>query len=113
MALKAHVGFALPDVRDIGSRIVSHFSRLGYRLIEERPNEWVFQRGNKVSALWRFNIRAYHTTLRVRLAAQRDGGVFISCDWDVYTFMSITTGADVATLEAEGRELESVLRGAA
>lgn len=113
MALKAHVGFAIPAVRDIGPRVVSHFSRLGYRLIGERPNEWVFHRGNKISALWRFDIRAYHTTLTVRSAAQRDGGIFVSCNWDVYTFMSITTGADVATLEAEGRELESVLRGAA
>ena len=113
MALKAHVGFAIPDVRDIGPHVVSHFSWLGYRLIGERPNEWVFQRGNKISALWRFDIRAYHTTLTVRSSAQRDGGILVSCDWDVYTFMSIMTGADVATLEAEGRELESLLRGAA
>jgi hypothetical protein len=113
MALKAHVGFAIVDVKDIGSRVVSHFSRLGYRLIEEHPNEWVFQRGNKISAFWRFDIRAYHTTLTVRSATHRDGGILVSCDWDVYTFMSITTGGDVGTLEAEGRELESVLRGAA
>jgi len=113
MALKVHIGFELPEDRGAGSHVVSHFSKLGYRLIEERPGEWIFQRGKKISALWRFDIRAYHTTLTVRLAAQRDGGIFISCDWEVYTFMSITTGADVATLEAEGRELESVLRGAA
>ena len=113
MALKAHVGFAIPDDRDIGSCVVSHFSRLGYHLIGERPNEWVFQRGNKISALWRFDIRAYHTTLTVRSAAQRDGGIFVSCDWEVHTFMVVTTGGDVAILEAEGRELESVLRGAA
>jgi len=113
MALKAHVSFVIPDVGDIRSCVVSHFSRLGYRLIGESPNEWVFQRGNKISALWRFDIRAYHTTLTVRSAPQRDGGIFVSCDWEVYTFMNITTGADVATLEAEGRELESVLRGAA
>ena len=113
MALKAHIGFAIPDDRDIGSRLISHFSRFGYRLIGESPNEWIFQRGNKLSTLWRFDIRAYHTTLTVRSAAQRDGGIFVSCDWEVHTFMVVTTGGDVATLEAEGRELESVLRGAA
>ena len=110
MALKTRFGFAIPDDRDIGPCLASHFSSLGYRLISERPNEWVFQRGNRLSVLWRFDIRAYHTTLTVRSAAQRDGGIFVSCDWDVYTFMSITTQADVAKLEAEGRELESVLR---
>ncbi len=113
MALKAHIGFALPNIKDIGPRVVSHFSRLGYRLIDERPNEWVFERGNKLSVLLRFDIRAYHTQLKVRSAAQQEGGTWVGCDWEVYTFMTITTGADVATLEAEGHELESVLRGMA
>ena len=113
MALKAHVGFAIPDTEEIVPRIVSHFLRLGYRVIDERLNEWVFQRGSKLSALWRFNIRAYYTTLIVRSTAQQEGGIWISCDWEVYTFMNITTGGDIGTLEAEGHELESVLRAAA
>ncbi len=109
MALKAHVGFALPNIKDIGPRMVSHFTRLGYHLIDERTNEWVFERGNRLSALWRFDIRAYHTQLKVRSADQEEGGTWVGCDWEVYTFMSLTTGADVSTLEAEGHELESVL----
>jgi hypothetical protein len=113
MALKAYVGFALPNIKDIRPCVASHFTRLGYRLIDERTNEWVFERGNKLSALWRFDIRAYHTQLKVRSVAQKEGGTWVSCDWEVYTFMSLTTGADVATLEAEGHELESALRGMA
>ena len=113
MALKAHVGFAIPKDKEVASRVLSHFSRLGYRLISEQPNEWVFQRGNKLSALWRFDVRAYATKLIIRSAEQQDGSTWVSCDWEVYTFMSLTTGGDVATLEAEGHELESVLKGAA
>ena len=113
MALKAHVGFEVPDTKKVAPRVVAHFSRLGYRLIDEQPNEWVFQRGDKLASLWRFDIRAYSTTLTVRASSQKDGGLWLACDWDVFTFMAITTGGDVGTLEAEGRELESVLRGAA
>jgi hypothetical protein len=110
MAIKAHVGFSLPGNRDFGGSIAKHFSSLGYRLVEQAPNEWVFRRGNKLAALWRFNIRAYHTTLRVRAAPEPNGDTRVSCDWEVWTFMNLTTGADVSTLEAEGRQLESVLR---
>ena len=112
MSLKAHTGFAVPETKELDARIVRHFAGLGYRLSCEQPNEWIFQRGNKSAALWRFNIRAYWTTLKVRADAQRDGQWWISCDWEVYTFMSITTGGDVGTLEAEGHSLESALRRA-
>jgi hypothetical protein len=113
MALKAHVGFAIPGDKDVTSRVLAHFSGLGYRLTEQHPDECVFQRGNKLSAFWRFDIRAYETKLSVRSAVQQDGGRWVSCDWDVYTFMSLTTSGDVGTLEAEGHQLESVLRGSA
>jgi hypothetical protein len=113
MALKTHVGFAIPRDKDVAPRVFSHFSGLGYRLTEQQPDEWVFQRGNKLSALWRFDIRAYETKLTVRSTVQQDGGRWVSCDWEVYTFMSVTTGGDVGTLEAEGHQLESVLRGTA
>ena len=111
MALKAHVGFALPNITEIGPRMISYFSRIGYRLVDDHNNEWIFERGNKLSVLWRFNVRAYHTQLKVRSAAQKDGGTWVGCDWEVYTFMTLLTGADVATLEAEGHELESILHG--
>lgn len=112
-ALKAHVGFAIPGDKDIASRMLFHFSGLGYRLTEEQPNAWVFQRGNKLAALWRFDIRAYATKLTVRPVTQQDGGRWLSCDWEVDTGMSITTGGDVRKLEAEGRQLEAVLGGQA
>lgn len=110
MAIKAHVGFSLPGNRDISGRIIEHFSGLGYRLAQQNSNEWLFRRGNKLAALWRFDIRAYATTLRVRAAPESNDATRVSCDWEVWTFMSFTTGADTTTLEAEGRQLESALR---
>lgn len=113
MGLKAHVGFAIPDTKDVGKRITAHFNRLGYQAIEHGSHDWVCQRGKRSAVLWRFDIRAYFTTLTVKASPQQDGKIWIGCDWEVYTFMSITTGGDVRTLEAEGRELESALREAA
>jgi hypothetical protein len=111
MALKAHVGFEIQGTKDVGPRVINQFSQLGYRAIEETPNKWIFKRGNKLLSLWRFDIRAYYTTLTVRTSSQENGRIWIACDWDVWTCMAITTGGDVGTLEAEGRELESILRG--
>ena len=110
MALKAHTGFSVPETTNLEGRIADHFESLGYDLRQESSVEWVFHRGNKLSALWRFDIRAYDTTLTVRADRQTNGDTWVSCDWEVYTFMSITNGGDVATLEAEGRSLESALR---
>ena len=110
MALKAHVGFAIPDADDIGRKAAAHFERFGYQLIEQGPTEWVFQRGKKSAVLWRFDVRAYFTTLTVRAVRQKNGELWVSCDWEVFTLMSIVTAGDVQTLEAEGRELETVLR---
>jgi len=110
MALKAHVGFSTPGISNVGPKIVSHFSKLGYRLVEEHPSEWRFSRGSKASALWRFDIRAYATELTVRTSADKSGSIWVSCDFNVWTFMNLLTGADVAQLEAEGRHLESSLR---
>lgn len=110
MSLKAHVGFSIPACKNIGPRVVSHFSKLGYRLVDESSNKWTFQRGNKLAIFWRFDIRAYATTLTVRAIAQEGGELWIACDWEIWTFMTIATGADFSTLEAEGHQLESAFR---
>lgn len=110
MAIKAHVGFSVPNAGKLRECVVSHFCRLGYRLVEDGTTGWVFHRGNKLATLWRFDIRAYDTTLRVHTTTEPGGSAWVSCDWDVYTLMTIATGSDTATLEAEGRELESALR---
>jgi hypothetical protein len=110
MAIKAHVGFSVPGIRDFARSIADHFCGLGYQLAEQSAGEWVFRRGNKFAAFWRFDIRAYATTLRVRAAPQSNGDTRVSCNWDVWTFMTLATGADIATLEAEGCQLESVLQ---
>jgi len=110
MSIKTHVGFSVPSTGSLRECVVSHFCRLGYRLIEDGNNGWVFHRGSKLATLWRFDIRAYDTTVRVRATSEPSGATWVSCDWEVYTLMTITTGSDTATLEAEGRHLESVLR---
>lgn len=110
MALKAHVGFSIPAVKNVGPRIVSHFSKLGYRLLDESSNQWIFERGKKLAVLWRFNVRAYATRLVVRVANQDTGDLWVYCDWEVWTFMTIITGGDIGTLDVEGHQLESALR---
>jgi hypothetical protein len=110
MAMRSHVGFSVEKSADFEAEVLSHFSGLGYRVVSPRPNQWVFHRGSKLATLWRFDIRAYDTTLTVRSSPPQDGKQWISCDWEVYTFMNVITGGDVATLEAEGRALESVLK---
>jgi len=110
MALKAHVNFPIPANENVGTRILSHFSKLGYRLIDESSNKWTFERGNKAATFWRFDIRSYATTLTVRATSQEAGGLWVACDWEVWTFMTIATSADVSTLEAEGHQLESAFR---
>jgi hypothetical protein len=110
MALKHHVAFIVP-VRTIAEgHVTGHFHRLGYALVEDNPGEWKFRRGTKLAALWRMDIRAYATDLVVRSKAQPDGGSWVSCDFEVWTFMTLIVSGDVATLEAEARELESILR---
>jgi len=110
MGLKAHVGFSIPQTSDVQLKIISHFSGLGYRLVEQRPAKWVFQRGSKLASLFRFDIRAYAATLAVETGLGQNDETWVSCDWEVWSLMAVATGADVATLEAEGRQLESVLR---
>lgn len=92
--------------------IVDHFTNLGYKLVEVATGEWRFHRGKKSAAFWRFNIRAYATDLLVRASLQPDNSLWVSCDFEVWTFMSVIFEGDVATLAAEGNELESALRHA-
>lgn len=110
MALKVHVSFSVPTKENLGQRIVNHFSSLGHHLVDQSPGTWKFHRGSKSAALWRFNIRSYETILAVQTGILPNGETWVSCDFEVWTFLTIATGADVATLEAEGRQLESVIR---
>jgi hypothetical protein len=110
MGLKAHIGFSIPETSDVELKIISHFSALGYRVVEQQHLKWVFQRGGKLASLFRFDIRAYATTLVVETGPSQSGETWISCDWEVWLLMAVATGADIGTLEAEGRQLESVLR---
>ncbi|MCI0683507.1 MAG: hypothetical protein L0Y71_15490 [Gemmataceae bacterium] len=112
MALKHHVAFKVPIQDDVDRMIVEHFCGLGYRLVDEGEGEWHFHRGNKWSVVWRFDIRAYDTHVLVRANLQPDDATWVSCDFEVWTFMTLVFQGDIATLDAEARELESVLRHA-
>jgi len=111
MALKAHVGFSVPEIPDANVKIISHFSALGYHLTEQTPGKWVFRRGRKSAVLIRFDIRAYATTLTVCANPTQDSQVSVSCDWQVWTFIARPNAGDVAALKAEGHQLESSLHG--
>src|SRR5688572_14367167 len=107
MALRHHVAFYAPRVSD--TDVVQHFERLGYRTTSRADGLWQFHRGTKSAAFWRFDIRAYDTKLVVRAKPQAEGAVHVSCDFEIWTFMSLIFAGDIATLEAEGRALESAL----
>src|SRR5262245_47396414 len=112
MPFRHHVAFAVPIRHDVGRLIVDHFEQLHYTRLEEGDGYWHFRRGSKSSVIWRMDIRAYYTDLIVRVNAQPDGKSWVSCDFDVFTFMTLIFPGDVATLEAEARGLESALRHA-
>ncbi len=110
MSLKHHVAFSIPTVLGVERIVLSHFGFLGYRLEKESGKSWVFERGSKFAALWRFSVTAYATKLQVSILKETTESVLVSCDFDVWTFGNLTTGGDVAVLEAEARQLESKLR---
>ena len=110
MALKHYVSFTVLGSAIDGRHVIEHFRRLGFELVEDSANEWRFHRGSKLSFLWRFDIRAYSTDLVVRCGRESETRVCVSCDFEVWTFMNFITQGDIALLEAEARELQSVLR---
>src|SRR5437879_354255 len=113
MALQHHVEFTVPHQGDVASLVVDHFLDRGFELIDERPGKWRFRRGSKFAWFWRHDIRAYATELIVRALAQPSGATWVSCDFDVATTaLNFVTRRDVATLDAEARELETLLRHA-
>jgi hypothetical protein len=108
----ARVQFIVPAAKDIASRVVFHFSGLGYRIVEERSSQWVFERGKSLAALWGTDIRTCKTTLNVSTITGDDGRVCVSCHWAVRTLgLQWVTRRDARKFEAEGRELELLLGG--
>jgi hypothetical protein len=108
----AHIQFTVPATKDIASRVAFHFSGFGYRIVEERPNHWIFGRGKTLAALWESDIRMLKTTLAVRMIIGDDDRAWVSCHWSVRTLgLSAVRRRDVAMLEAEGRELQVMLGG--
>ncbi|QDU37519.1 Serine/threonine-protein kinase PknB [Maioricimonas rarisocia] len=105
----ARVVLSIAPSPQLGNIVVTHFGELGYRLVEEQPSEWVFQRGRKLAALHATDIRRYFTQLNVRTMPLGPDRVRLSCSWFVWLFGAITVRKDVAVLEAEGRELEVLI----
>jgi hypothetical protein len=109
VSFKHHVAFRVQLRESPEDVIVEHFRDLGYRLVESDADRWVFHRGSKLAALWRMNIRAYSTELKVRLKPLGADEMRVSCDFEIWTFMTVILSGDIATLEAEARGLESAL----
>jgi hypothetical protein len=101
--------------QDIGPQIVFHFSGLGYRLVDEQPNAWVFRRGKKSAGFWTSpfctDVRTYYTTLTINTTPGNSGELLLSCVWAVRTWGAWFGGRDIRQLETEGRELELLLGG--
>lgn len=117
MPLKIQKGFVVPATEDLPSQVLEHFSALGYRVVEQEADRWVFTRGlnlaGKYAWLWSFSIKPYPTTLTVTSEVLQDGNLNILCDWVVETRLSIPTAGDKRKLESEGLALESTLKAQA
>ncbi len=108
------IRFSIPADQEIGPQVDFHFSGLGYRLVEQKPSKWVFQRGRS-SGVWSglcgTDIRAIHTTLTVNSVPAHEGELLVNCVWAVRTTATWIEGRDIKTLQAEGYELQSLLGG--
>ncbi|MBT6485962.1 MAG: serine/threonine protein kinase [Planctomycetaceae bacterium] len=107
----ANVRFAIPDGEEIGSRVIFHFSGLGYQLIDEQADVWIFERGQPMGGLWSMKIQDFHTTLTVRTTAGNSDELLVSCDWSVRTLGGWVSGGDIKKLKAEGQQLQPLLGG--
>jgi predicted Ser/Thr protein kinase len=106
---ETQIRFLVSDTSDVPRQAIFHFSTLGYRLIEQRPDVCIFERGNKWAGLWAFDIRKLHTTLTVRTAPAADGQLWVSCTWSLRKLGSWVPASDIDKLEAEGLGLEALL----
>ncbi len=106
---QVHLRFTVDSSSEVARLANFHFSALGYQLIDERPDAWVFHRGNKWAGLWETDIRGIFTILSVRTAPAAKGKSWVSCDWSIRRLGSIITRGDRAVLEGEGRGLAALL----
>jgi hypothetical protein len=108
------IRFSIPADQEIGPQIDFHFSGLGYRLVDQKPNTWVFQRGRS-SGVWAglcgCDIRAIFTTLTVNSVPGKEGELLVNCVWAVRATATWIEGRDIKKLQAEGYELQSLLGG--
>ncbi len=105
----ARLRFLTDASREIDRHVVSHFESHGYRLKQEKPDAWTFQRGSRYAGIFESDIRAFDTTLTVRATMTPSDQKWITCLWEVRTFGAIFTKRDVRQLESEGQELEQML----
>jgi serine/threonine protein kinase len=89
-----------------------HFEGLGYQLTAAKSNEWVFKRGTRLAGLWSMNVRDIETTLMVRVISVGDDDILVNCEWKLVTLGAAVTKSDIRKLEADGRQLQDLLRPA-
>lgn len=108
--VRVHVRLSDQPAEGLGASIAAHFYMRGYRMVDESPEQWVFQRGEKSTFSWKFDIRRHPLRLTVRAATQENGKIQIDCDWDVERWGGISTESDAEILDEEGYELAATLR---
>ena len=107
--MTSFASYEVPEVTDLEARVLAVFSELGYRLEQRTPNRWVFIRGSTLASLWRFDIRAYHTTVTIECFPTTDDKWRVTCNHEVMSFGALCTGADSHALLSEAERLHSEL----
>ena len=100
----AHVSFLVPAGTQVGSYVESHFSMLGYQLLEQTPGKWIFERGSRFGHMG-VDLRKCLTTLTVQTGSHPEG-MWLSCGWAVEAYVS---GGEIRKLEREAQELARLL----
>jgi hypothetical protein len=85
MAFTYRVAATLPPTPDFAEELVAHFHERGFRLTGEGDGEWTFRRGHKLAVVYRFDIRAYDTVLRVRARTLPEGDLEVHWEYEVWT----------------------------
>ncbi len=106
-----NIRFLADESCDVGQQANFHFLALGYRLIEQGPGRWTFERGSWLAGLWATNIRDLYTRLTVQIIPAPEQKQWVSCDWSVKTWQSIITRWDIRKLDEEGEGFRLLLGG--
>jgi len=101
MAFHYRAETVLPRTSDLEEKLVAHFEARKFRLVHSADGLWEFRRGHKMATIYRFDIRAYATTLQVRSEPSEAGKALVRFHYDVFTLLTVPIREDVVRLEAD------------